>query len=115
MHLETDRYKCCGITQTGKQCCNNSIKDKNYCHLHELQFKYPKPTECPICTDELDTNAQPLSCGHWVHRKCILKWKDECPICRATIKLTKKERSTLFLSVQYTECQTHVGPPDIHL
>ncbi len=88
------RY-CQAKTKTGKQCSNRICYDRQYCPLHIRLFKFPKPAECPICTDSLDNISQPLSCGHWVHKSCVLKWKDQCPVCRAKIRLTKRERAIL--------------------
>jgi hypothetical protein len=59
-------------------------------------FRLDRPEDCPICTESLAGERQPLSCGHWVHRKCILQWKDECPICKAKVRLTKRERLRLL-------------------
>ena len=30
-----------------------------------------------------------------MHKECLLKWKDRCPICRAKVPLTRKERNML--------------------
>lgn len=53
---------------------------------------YEKPSECPVCYEILRT-SKPLSCGHWVHKKCIVKsLKNECPICRKEVELTDLEK-----------------------
>ena len=53
---------------------------------------YDKPNECPVCYEILRT-SKPLSCGHWVHKKCIVKsLKNECPICRKEVELTDLEK-----------------------
>jgi len=53
---------------------------------------YDKPNECPVCYEVLRT-SKPLSCGHWVHKKCIVKsLKNECPICRKEVELTDLEK-----------------------
>lgn len=46
---------------------------------------------CPICLEEITNKDSPLSCGHWVHRGCQIKWGDKCSICRQTISLSLKE------------------------
>lgn len=57
-----------------------------------MVFKCDKPEECPICYESLNTE-KPLSCGHWMHKCCVIKSKkDECPICREKIELTVEER-----------------------
>jgi len=28
-----------------------------------------------------------------VHKECILKWKDECPVCRSRLHFSKKDYS----------------------
>lgn len=90
-----DYSKCLGNTVSNKQCCNKPCKGSLYCCRHKHLFKYPKPDDCPVCTESLCDTPQPLSCGHWVHRSCIVRWKDECPLCRSKIHLTKRERSRL--------------------
>lgn len=98
---ENDFVKTCyGLTKKGT-CCKNKrytekvngvIKNYNYCKLHYKQYNFEKPEECPICMEKLD-NTPPLKCGHWIHKECIMKWKeDTCPICRAKINFTKFEK-----------------------
>lgn len=85
---------CRAVTKSGKRC-DCRIQEGQYCHLHAQLFRFPKPDECPVCTCPL-TDPQPLSCGHWVHRECVLKWgKDQCPVCRSKIRMTKKELDIL--------------------
>jgi hypothetical protein len=44
---------------------------------------------CPVCFDEIDASEK-LSCGHCVHRKCILKWgNDICPLCKSPVDIKK--------------------------
>ena len=58
----------------------------------KMVFKCEKPEECPICYESLNVD-EPLSCGHWMHKCCVVKSrKDECPICREKIDLTTEER-----------------------
>jgi hypothetical protein len=54
-----------------------------------------------VCFENLNEN-KPLSCGHWVHKTCIIKSKkDTCPLCRQSVELTDKEKDSLFkLKVQ---------------
>ena len=90
---------CKAITKKGSVCKNKCCKTNNnsdYCKMHSRIFKFEKPSECPICQEDISSEKQPLSCGHWVHKNCILSWKDQCPVCRKQIKLTKKEQKILI-------------------
>jgi hypothetical protein len=87
---------CCGTTLKGKSCKNKTFEKYNYCKLHYNKFRLCKEENCPVCMESLDNVKVPLSCSHWIHKSCILKWgKDECPICRSKIKLTSVERRKL--------------------
>ncbi len=47
--------------------------------------------DCPVCYDKINDTI-PISCGHWVCRKCIVKSKKFiCPICRRDIKMSTQE------------------------
>lgn len=72
--------------------CNNIKYQKyNYCYIHYHLYLYDKPEECPICFEKLE-NKDILSCGHYVHKNCVIKWgKKLCPVCKTEIKLSKKE------------------------
>ena len=39
-------------------------------------------TVCAICYEEADYQ---LNCGHIFHKRCLMKWKKTCPMCRAPI------------------------------
>lgn len=59
----------------------------------ERKHKFPKPEDCPICFCSLSDENEPVKCGHWVHKRCILQWKTsqkinklKCPICRAELE-----------------------------
>jgi hypothetical protein len=88
-------HRCQGTTKKGHQCLVRITTNNNYCSRHAKLFKFPKPEECPVCLDPGESMPQPLSCGHWVCRKCITKWKAECPICRVPIQVTKRERQQI--------------------
>lgn len=61
-----------------------------------MSFVCEKPSECPVCYEALETDKA-LSCGHWVHKSCIIKSKkDNCPMCRQKIKLTRREREDMI-------------------
>ncbi len=88
--------KCQGFTLKGKHCANKVCKNQIYCKRHCNKFRLHKPEECPVCMDSLENVHVPLSCSHWVHRECIVQWgKSQCPVCRANIKLTAKEKKTI--------------------
>ena len=60
-----------------------------YCRWHEKlysdneKFIEDRPQECPVCYNKLSQVTRPLSCGHYVHKSCVIKsGKSECPICR---------------------------------
>ena len=60
-------------------------------------FIQEKPDCCPVCFDTLTKHDKPLSCGHYIHRKCIILSKQtRCSICRAEIFLYKKELHTIL-------------------
>jgi len=73
--------------------CKNFTKNPcGFCHWHEKlysdsdKFIEDRPTDCPVCYNKLSQVTRPLSCGHYVHKSCIIKsGKSECPICRKTL------------------------------
>ena len=82
---------CKGYTVSGNKC-KKTIKKGDFCHWHFLDFVQEKLDECPICMESLEKEKQPLSCGHWIHKKCVVQSaKAECPMCRKTVQLTKGE------------------------
>jgi len=59
-------------------------------------FIEDKPGECPICWESLDEIDQPLSCGHYMHRSCLLNaGKTRCGICRQEVYLSDDELATI--------------------
>jgi uncharacterized protein YbaR (Trm112 family) len=71
-----------------------------------MSFVCEKPSECPVCYEPLETDKA-LSCGHWVHKTCIIKSKkDKCPMCREKVKLTRREREDMLMTeqvIQYSQ------------
>jgi hypothetical protein len=60
------------------------------------QFQAEKSQDCPVCFESLDNENKTLSCGHWVHKECIIKSKkDCCPLCRQTVNLSLEEQYNL--------------------
>ena len=87
---------CIALTLKGIPCKHKKLKDSHYCGRHLKLYKYDKPDDCPICMESIKEESRPLNCGHWVHKECLLKWNDICPTCRTPVKLTRKDRLTLF-------------------
>lgn len=57
------------------------------------QFQEEKPQDCPVCFESLANENKTLSCGHWVHKECVIKSKkDCCPLCRQTVELSIEEQ-----------------------
>lgn len=84
---------CNAKTKKGNICKNKSYNNGKYCKLHYKQFSLEKPDDCPVCMESLEKVDCPLKCGHWIHRDCLMKWKeDTCPMCRAKIKFTSEEK-----------------------
>jgi hypothetical protein len=83
--------KCLALTLKNQEC-KGKIYKNNYCKIHYKLYRLEKPEDCAVCTDSLSNETKPLSCGHWVHRKCVMDWgRDICPICRKTITLSAAE------------------------
>ena len=67
------------------------------------KFQSEKPQDCPVCFESLDNENKTLSCGHWVHKECVIKSKkDCCPLCRQTVELTLEEQYRIQ-ELQYQE------------
>ena len=87
----------CNFDVCGRKCKFKCYKDFDYCKRH-INNSPPKiilerPDECSVCTEGFVDKDKPLICGHYVHRRCLVKWgKELCPICRAFIPLTKREK-----------------------
>lgn len=73
-----------------------------------MSYVCEKPSECPVCYEPLETDKA-LSCGHWVHKSCIIKSKkDNCPMCRQKVRLSRKEKKDMInLIVEETLPQPH--------
>lgn len=69
-----------------------------FCSGHKERYRFECTEDCPICSEmENEGKSQePLDCGHWMHRSCILNWKSDqpiCPVCRQGYQLTPVEQS----------------------
>jgi len=101
---------CIGYTKKGIVCRKKHLHGSEYCKIHSDLYKLQKPDECPICMESITEEFRPLDCGHWVHKKCLLKWKDICPSCKAIVKLTTKERKILQVN-----SKTEKSPIEINI
>jgi hypothetical protein len=49
------------------------------------------PEDCCVCAETLDSSSR-LSCGHYIHKACVVKsGKSQCPMCRAEVALSYEE------------------------
>jgi hypothetical protein len=90
---------CTHYIKQKKRCCKlNVFPNYKYCtkHIHHQEplQNIERPSECPVCMDHLDQDEKSLTCGHWVHKSCVIKsGKGQCPICRFELHLSTKERN----------------------
>lgn len=57
-----------------------------------------KPEECPVCLEEINCDEH-LSCGHYVHKKCVIKSKKTCcPMCKGEVVLESTELKEIFFN-----------------
>jgi hypothetical protein len=55
------------------------------------KWKQEQPEECIVCYESIHDNDL-LSCGHYIHKKCIIKTnKTYCPICKKEIYLSRED------------------------
>lgn len=74
-----------------KYICDPNSRDRQYCFNHKKQYALEPQEECAVCIESI-TADQPLLCGHYIHRKCIIPaQKIECPLCRAPVILSAAE------------------------
>jgi hypothetical protein len=85
---------CKGFTLDGKQCHRKT--KGNFCYQHRVNFMQEKPLECIICLESISTQKRALECGHWIHKRCIIKSaKAECPLCRTPLHLGLRARQQI--------------------
>jgi hypothetical protein len=68
-------------------------------------------TECTICCEECDDNAQELPCGHKFHASCLVPWlwsNSSCPNCRFTESHRAQATSTDIQNLVVEMQQQHV-------
>lgn len=65
-------------------------------HIKFNDWIQEKPDECPVCYEEISCEEH-LSCGHYVHRSCVIKTKKTCcPMCKSEIALDATELKQIF-------------------
>lgn len=79
--------RCNFVLANQNQCKLYTNKLDGYCHLHShKQWRFLKPSTCPVCFCSIHQARRPLECQHWVHRSCVIKsGKAECPLCRQAL------------------------------
>lgn len=80
-----------------KRTCQHRVENGyKKCYQHR-KSKFPRPSECPICTFTFSGYYVPLNpCKHWVCPNCIIRsGKKECPLCRTVIKVPTKHIAQL--------------------
>jgi hypothetical protein len=63
-------------------------------------FIEQKPEYCPVCLENLTESDNPLSCGHYIHRGCIIRSRKTCcPLCKRELQLSIEE----YMRTKYPE------------
>jgi hypothetical protein len=59
--------------------------------INKREWKQELSEDCAVCCEKI-SKLDYLSCGHCIHKKCIIKSnKTTCPCCREEIELTREE------------------------
>ncbi|KAK4780616.1 hypothetical protein SAY87_016722 [Trapa incisa] len=56
-----------------------------------------EPCPCPICLDDLESEAKEMPCKHKFHGSCILPWlklHSSCPVCRCQLAGDESKRES---------------------
>ena len=86
-----DKVKICNY----KDCQHVCVHDLyNFCACHIKKQKplcdLEKPDTCPICFESTNTSVIQLTCGHYLHKECMIKCgRPTCPICKQFVYMTK--------------------------
>lgn len=77
LNIEVDGLVRCPNTSNGE-----------YCNEHSHRYRLDKPDDCPVCMDTISSRTEtPLSCGHWVHKHCLVPTNlHMCPVCRQSMQ-----------------------------
>jgi hypothetical protein len=121
--------QCLGETKCNKRCVRLTYNEYGYCNLHIGQYQpiinnednNNAPIamnteniekvdiienihdECVVCFEKCEYAT---SCNHFVHKHCIYKTGTNlCPICRQTVKLSKKQRRKLNCFKKFYEIE----------
>ena len=71
------------------------ITDKSYRLIEKTSNVYGSPCECPVCFESIQENC--LSCGHYVHKDCVIKSKKTtCPLCKKEVEMSFSELEKLY-------------------
>jgi hypothetical protein len=89
-----------------KICIRKLLISEHYCRFFPKDTDYwdDKPSDncCIICCNDDNPIHFPLSCGHFIHRVCMVKSiknkKPICPVCRQTITVSSAESYILGLN-----------------
>jgi hypothetical protein len=94
----------CKYIIKGKPCKLKAL-DNGFCYKH-INYKFPKPKDCPVCLCSIHQTHKPLSCGHWVHKSCIIKsGQARCPICRYELDIKIKSKDDIFDELEIEEIE----------
>jgi hypothetical protein len=92
-----DYVRCKFNARQGFLTCHTHREFEEVIGDHDQTFFEDIPDDCPICCEEINKKSDPLTCGHWIHRTCVVKsGKAECPLCRSRVYLTYPEMSELI-------------------
>jgi len=99
----TKGQDCHGVTKNQTKCKRKACTDSIYCSLHQEMYKYDRPNDCIICSEELPQHIRPTKCGHFMHTECLNEWLNShltCPICRTRLREPKVNISLEFQSAE---------------
>lgn len=110
-----DYYRCKNNTRQGMLTCRTHSEFEEVIGDADMTFIEQMPEECPVCIEEFCQKDEPLSCGHWIHRSCVIRsGKAECPVCRSSLELTHDEMvETLINADMVIPDQIEDIPPEI--
>lgn len=71
------------------------ITEQSYRLIEKTTKVYGSPCECPVCFESINENC--LSCGHYIHRDCLIKSKKTtCPMCKKEVEMSFSELERLY-------------------
>jgi hypothetical protein len=85
---------------TNEDYKNKFVEDVLNREIVDNTWKEEIPSECPVCYENV-CRDDCLSCGHYIHKECIIQSKKtSCAMCRKEVKLTKEDAEKLFNTLQ---------------